>query len=99
MGDNQRQYELVLLGASGFTGKIVAEWISAHLPSDLRWAIAGRNAKKLQAVNDGLKRSDPNRKQPGKPLPVTLWPQNSSTIEQFYAFEAMAVGSEYYILS
>ncbi|KAF2126140.1 hypothetical protein P153DRAFT_347083 [Dothidotthia symphoricarpi CBS 119687] len=59
-----RQYELILLGATGYTGKLVAEWVSTHLPEDLKWAIAGRNTKKLQAVVDELTRLNPDRKQP-----------------------------------
>ncbi|KAJ4986389.1 saccharopine dehydrogenase [Stagonosporopsis vannaccii] len=61
---NSRQYELILLGATGYTGKLVAEWISTHLPEDLKWAIAGRNAKKLQGVIDELKKLNANRKLP-----------------------------------
>lgn len=61
---NDRQYELVLLGATGYTGKLVAEWISTHLPEDLKWAIAGRNAKKLQGVIDELRKLNANRKLP-----------------------------------
>jgi short subunit dehydrogenase-like uncharacterized protein len=59
-----RHYELVLLGATGYTGKLTAEWISTNLPGDLKWAIAGRNGKKLQAVIDELTSLNPNRQQP-----------------------------------
>jgi short subunit dehydrogenase-like uncharacterized protein len=65
MAQESRQYELILLGATGYTGKLVAEWVTTHLPDDLKWAIAGRNAKKLQAVVDELTKLSPNRKQPG----------------------------------
>lgn len=65
MVQESRQYELILLGATGYTGKLVAEWVSTHLPEDLTWAIAGRNAKKLQGVIDELTKLSPNRKQPG----------------------------------
>jgi hypothetical protein len=44
---------------------LVAEWISERLPEDLKWAVAGRNAKKLQNVVDELKQLHPGRKQPG----------------------------------
>jgi hypothetical protein len=67
-----RQYELILLGATGYTGKLVAEWISTHLPEDLKWAIAGRNAKKLQGVVDDLKQISPTRKQPGMSCDTSL---------------------------
>lgn len=61
-----RQYELILFGATGYTGKLTAEWISQHLPTDLKWAIAGRNTKKLQDVVEDLRKLSPDRKQPGK---------------------------------
>ncbi|KAF2248154.1 saccharopine dehydrogenase [Trematosphaeria pertusa] len=64
MAENSRPYELVLLGATGYTGKLTAEWITTNLPQDLKWAIAGRNAKKLQSVADELKELNPNRPQP-----------------------------------
>ena len=65
MAQGGREYELILLGATGYTGKLCAEWISTNLPNDLKWAIAGRNAKKLQAVVDELMEMSPNRKSPG----------------------------------
>ena len=48
-----RQFEIVLYGASGFTGKLVAEYL-ANDHQDLRWAIAGRNAQKLEQVRREL---------------------------------------------
>ena len=44
-----REFDLVVFGATGFTGKLVAEYIarSAEKP---RWAIAGRNRDKLAAL-------------------------------------------------
>jgi short subunit dehydrogenase-like uncharacterized protein len=68
MARDGREYELILLGATGYTGKLCAEWISTNLPTNLRWAIAGRNAKKLQTVVDELMEINPNRKLPGKDL-------------------------------
>ena len=61
-----RQYELILFGATGYTGKLTAEWISQHLPTDLKWAVAGRNTKKLQDVVEDLRKLSPDRKQPGE---------------------------------
>jgi short subunit dehydrogenase-like uncharacterized protein len=48
----QRSYDLVAWGATGFTGKLVAEYLAQHYadPSQLRWAIAGRSRDKLEAV-------------------------------------------------
>ncbi len=46
---SERQYEIILYGASGFTGELVAAYLGeAH--ADLRWAIAGRNQQKLEAL-------------------------------------------------
>lgn len=61
---NDRRYELILHGATGYTGKLVAEWISTQLPGDLQWAISGRSAKKLQGVIDELRKLDANRRLP-----------------------------------
>ncbi|KAI9713663.1 MAG: hypothetical protein M1812_006635 [Candelaria pacifica] len=51
---HDRQYELLLLGATGFTGKLCAEYITTHLPANLKWAIAGRNEGKLSAMEEEL---------------------------------------------
>ncbi|XP_074920314.1 saccharopine dehydrogenase-like oxidoreductase [Chelonoidis abingdonii] len=52
-----RPYELVVFGASGFTGHFVAEEVArvaagAELRGSLRWAVAGRSRDKLQGVLD-----------------------------------------------
>jgi short subunit dehydrogenase-like uncharacterized protein len=46
----EREYDLVLFGATGFTGGLTADYLAAHGPSNLRWALAGRNRAKLEAV-------------------------------------------------
>lgn len=66
MAPSKRQYDLVLLGATGYTGKLVAEYISKALPTNLEWAIAGRSQRKLQDVKDGLRKQYPDRKEAGK---------------------------------
>ncbi|QUC19314.1 uncharacterized protein UV8b_03555 [Ustilaginoidea virens] len=48
--EHGRQYDLVLLGASGYTGRLTAEHIATNLPSHLKWAVAGRSESKLNAV-------------------------------------------------
>jgi len=48
-----RPYDLVLFGATGFTGKLVAEYLAAHTQG-LVWAVAGRNEAKLREVIGGL---------------------------------------------
>ena len=54
-----RDLDLVLLGATGFTGALTAEYLAEHAPSGLRWALAGRNATKLEAVRARLAKLDP----------------------------------------
>ena len=51
--------DVVLLGATGFTGALTAEYLAEHAPSGLRWALAGRNRSKLEAVRDKLATLDP----------------------------------------
>jgi short subunit dehydrogenase-like uncharacterized protein len=46
--------DVVLLGATGFTGALTADYLAAHGPDGLRWALAGRNTAKLEAVRDRL---------------------------------------------
>jgi short subunit dehydrogenase-like uncharacterized protein len=58
-------HDIVLWGASGFTGRLVAEYLLLHGPPDLRLALAGRNRAKLEAVRDELaRRSDRVRELP-----------------------------------
>ncbi|KAB2808478.1 saccharopine dehydrogenase family protein [Pimelobacter simplex] len=54
MADTARPYDVVLFGATGFTGGLTADYLAAHAPADLRWALAGRSEAKLAAVRDHL---------------------------------------------
>ena len=45
-----RQFDLVLAGATGFTGGLTASYLAAHAPPEMRWALVGRNRSKLEAV-------------------------------------------------
>ena len=49
---SDRELDLVLFGATGFTGRLTAEYLAHHAPNGLRWALAGRNPDKLEAVRD-----------------------------------------------
>jgi short subunit dehydrogenase-like uncharacterized protein len=49
-----RRFDLVLFGATGFTGGLTAEYLAANAPSSLRWALAGRNMDKLEQVRQRL---------------------------------------------
>jgi short subunit dehydrogenase-like uncharacterized protein len=43
-------YDVVLLGATGFTGRLAAQRLATQGPARLRWAIAGRDRVRLEAV-------------------------------------------------
>ncbi|MYR44658.1 saccharopine dehydrogenase NADP-binding domain-containing protein [Streptomyces sp. SID5910] len=45
-----RPYDIVLFGATGFVGELTAEYLAAHAPEGLRWAIAGRDEMKLRRL-------------------------------------------------
>ncbi len=45
---SEREFDLVMLGATGFTGRLVAEYLAGRKPA--RWAIAGRNRDKLDQL-------------------------------------------------
>lgn len=61
-----RQYDIVLLGATGYTGKLCAEYITSNLPTNLKWAVGGRSSSKLSAITQELRSLNPDRLQPGK---------------------------------
>jgi short subunit dehydrogenase-like uncharacterized protein len=46
-----RDFDVILYGATGFTGRQTVAYFAEHAPSGLRWAIAGRNQAKLEALH------------------------------------------------
>jgi short subunit dehydrogenase-like uncharacterized protein len=59
-----RQYDLVLFGSTGFTGGLTADYLAAHAPAAMRWALAGRNRSKLDAVAARLAAEAPQAPKP-----------------------------------
>ena len=53
---DNRPFDIIVQGATGFTGTLVAEYLLRQYGADgdLRWALAGRSEKKLQEVRAGL---------------------------------------------
>jgi short subunit dehydrogenase-like uncharacterized protein len=49
-----KDFDLVLFGATGFTGQLVAEYLAGHGPAGLRWALTGRSRDKLERVRAAL---------------------------------------------
>ncbi len=54
-----RKYDVVLFGATGFTGELTAQYLARHAPARTRWALAGRNEAKLAAVRSRLAEINP----------------------------------------
>ena len=52
----ERQYDLVVFGATGFVGKIVCAHLANHLAehNGVTWAIAGRSQQKLEQLKSSL---------------------------------------------
>lgn len=50
------EFDIVVYGASGFTGRLIAEYLAQRygVGGDLRWAMAGRDQAKLAAVRDEI---------------------------------------------
>ena len=53
---NQREFGIIVYGATGYTGKLVCEYLHAQYgtDSDVKWAMAGRSLEKLEAVRADL---------------------------------------------
>jgi short subunit dehydrogenase-like uncharacterized protein len=54
-----KEFDVVIHGATGFTGRLVAEYMMARYPNSgnaqgIRWAMGGRSAEKLAAVRDEI---------------------------------------------
>lgn len=50
------KFDIVVYGATGFTGQLVAEYLTQHYKTDktLKWAMAGRSLGKLKALRDAI---------------------------------------------
>jgi short subunit dehydrogenase-like uncharacterized protein len=70
MTDGDRPFDVVLWGATGFTGRLTAEYLTRNhgVGAALRWAIGGRSRDKLERVRDGLAAIDPGARE----LPLLL---------------------------
>jgi short subunit dehydrogenase-like uncharacterized protein len=55
----KRKYDIVVFGATGFTGQLTAQYLASHGGDKLRWALAGRNLAKLEEVRAGLAELNP----------------------------------------
>jgi saccharopine dehydrogenase (NAD+, L-glutamate forming) len=53
------ELDVVVLGATGFTGGLTAGYLARHAPDGCRWGLAGRSPSKLETVRSGLAAVDP----------------------------------------
>ena len=53
---SERKFDVIVFGATGYTGKLVAEYMKDEYGDDesIKWAIAGRNMEKLMQVKNDL---------------------------------------------
>ncbi len=56
MSESTREFDVIVVGATGFTGRLVAEYLTSRygIGGNLRWAAAGRSDEKLAALRDSL---------------------------------------------
>ena len=55
-----RTYDVLVFGATGFTGGLTAAEVARRAPAGCRWAIAGRSRRRLEGVRAGLAADDPS---------------------------------------
>ncbi|EPZ36846.1 hypothetical protein ROZALSC1DRAFT_29965 [Rozella allomycis CSF55] len=48
--ERERKFDIVIFGASGFTGRYVIEYALKHIDSTIKIAVAGRSIQKLQSI-------------------------------------------------
>lgn len=67
-----RSYDLLVLGATGFTGRLACEYLGSSAPPSLRWAPVGRDASKLARLL-------------GSPSPIVCDLADASKLEELIA--------------
>lgn len=50
MASSEREFAIVVFGASGFTGQFVVREVAKNCKGKFKWAIAGRSKDKLEKV-------------------------------------------------
>lgn len=55
-----RPFDIIVYGATGYSGELIAEHIVRKKTANVRWAIAGRSLQKLVKLKDNLIRINPD---------------------------------------
>jgi short subunit dehydrogenase-like uncharacterized protein len=61
----ERELDIILLGATGYTGRLSAEYMVKNFQPQLKWAVAGRSKDKLEALTHHLSSEEHHGPQPG----------------------------------
>jgi len=57
----ERKYDIILFGATGFTGQLITQYLGLRAQREnIRWAIAGRDDKKLQEIKNSIFENQPD---------------------------------------
>jgi short subunit dehydrogenase-like uncharacterized protein len=72
-----KNFDIIVYGATGFTGQLVCEYLATHYRDDsqLKWAMAGRSLDKLKSVRDAI----------GASADTPLIPADSSDVDSLKA--------------
>ncbi|KAF4219720.1 hypothetical protein CNMCM8980_007550 [Aspergillus fumigatiaffinis] len=62
--ESGKEFDLVLVGPTGYTGRLCAEHIAKNLPTNLKWALAGRSVQKIEDIAKELRNLNPDRTAP-----------------------------------
>ncbi|KAM0105611.1 hypothetical protein ACP6JB_008795 [Aspergillus fumigatus] len=68
--ESEKEFDLVLVGPTGYTGRLCAEHIVKNLPTNLKWALAGRSVQKIEVIAKELKTLNPDRAAPALRNPL-----------------------------
>jgi short subunit dehydrogenase-like uncharacterized protein len=73
-----RTYDIVIYGATGFVGRLSAEYLAEHAPAGLSVALAGRSLQRLEDVRSSL------------PAPGNAWPLVAVDSDDLEGLRALA---------
>lgn len=78
MNESEREFDIVVFGATGYAGELAARYLADHAPGGTRIALAGRNESKLATTRSGL------------PAPAHAWPLIIADSDSPASLDAMA---------